>query len=428
MLYLESFGNPRKFARIAPRFARSKPLLAVKSGRSAAGARASASPDARAPTADATIAALFEQAGVIRADTTRELFAIAALLSAQPVSRGARVGIVSNAAGPGIMCADACSAAGAEVPELASSVRTRLSEALPPGASVSNPVDMVPTASAEHYRRTLQTLLDAGACDAILVLFAPTGITAAADVARAVREATESQAEVPVAAVFMTRERPPAELRSEQGWVPGYELPEDAARAVALAARYGRWRARPPRSKVELTDAKPERAAAAISERLAEGAGWLSAAEMATLLGSYGLPAGADGHVGVASMLSVSVVNDHRFGPVIAAGAPGTTTGKISGEACVRITPLSPEDAAEMTASPALGTALPDSRSEAASLAREAIEDVLLRVGAMVENHPEIVEFDSEVAIYPAGEAQVQEARGRVKTAPVPAPISSLRT
>jgi acetyl coenzyme A synthetase (ADP forming)-like protein len=434
MLYLESFGNPRKFARIAPRFARRKPLLAVKSGRSAAGARASASPSARLPTADATIDALFEQAGVIRADTTRELFAIAALLSAQPVPRGARVGIVTNATGPGIMCADACSAAGVDVPELGSSVRTRLSDALPGGASVSNPVDMVATASADDYRRTLQTLLDAGACDAILVLFAPTGITAAADVARAVREVAESQAEVAVAAVFMTRERPPAELRSEQGWVPGYELPEDAARAVALAARYGRWRARPPRSQVELADAKPERAAAAISERLADGPGWLNAPEMAALLGSYGLPAGANragaasADLDVASMLSLSVVNDHRFGPVIAAGAPGTTGGKISGGACVRITPLSPEDAAEMTASPAVGAALRETTGGAASRAREAIEDVLLRVGAMVENHPEIVEFDGEVAIDPAGQAQVQEARGRVKTAPMPAPISSLRT
>jgi len=433
MLYLESFGNPRKFARIAPWFARRKPLLAVKSGRSAAGARAIASSDARLPTADATIDALFEQAGVIRADTMRELFAIAALLSAQPVPRGARVGIVTNAAGPGIMCADACTAAGVDVPELASSVRMRLAEFLPDGASLSNPVDMAGSASAEDYRRTLQTLLDADVCDAILVLFTPAVITAASDVARAVREVAESQAEVAVAAVFMTRERPPPELCSGRSRVPGYELPEDAARAVALAARYGRWRARPPRTEVELPDVRPERAAAAISKRLAAGSGWLSTAERTALLASYGLAVGGDEagtgsrDLRAGSALSVSVVNDHRFGPVIAAGAPGTTAGMISGDACVRITPLSPEDAVEMVDSPAVRAALQNGES-AAPQARRAIEGVLLRVGAMVENHPEIVEFDGELEIEPAGEAQVRQVRVRVETAPMPAPISSVRT
>jgi ATP-grasp domain len=123
----------------------------------------------------------------------------------------------------------------------------------------------------------------------------------------------------------------------------------------------------------------------------------------------------------------MSVVNDHRFGPVIAAGAPGTTTRMISGKACVRITPLRPEDAAEMVDSPAVRASLHNGES-AAPRTRRAIEDVLLRVGATVENHPEIVEFDGELTIASAGEAQVPDARVRVKTAPMPTPISSVRT
>ena len=119
LLYLESFGNPRKFARVAPRVARKKPILAVKSGRSAAGARATSShTGALLSASDVTVDALFEQAGVIRTDTLHELLDVAALLTKQPVPRGDRVAIVTNAGGPGIMCADACQADGVEVPEL----------------------------------------------------------------------------------------------------------------------------------------------------------------------------------------------------------------------------------------------------------------------------------------------------------------------
>ncbi len=119
LLYLESFGNPRKFARIAPRVAERKPILAVKSGRSSAGARATSShTGALLSASDVTIDALFDQAGVIRTDTLGELFDVAALLTKQPVPRGDRVAIVTNAGGPGIMCADACQADGVEVPEL----------------------------------------------------------------------------------------------------------------------------------------------------------------------------------------------------------------------------------------------------------------------------------------------------------------------
>jgi acetyl coenzyme A synthetase (ADP forming)-like protein len=264
LLYLESFGNPRKFARVAPWFARRKPLLAVKSGRSAAGARATSShTGALLSASDVTVDALFEQAGVIRTDTLYELFAVAQLLTAQPVPRGDRIAIVTNAAGPGILCADACHADGVEVPELPPRLQARLARQLPAGASTHNPIDMVATATAEDYRRTLEALIDAGACDAILAIFVPPLVTPAADVARAIREAAAATAAtgVAIAAVFMTDAGMPAELGSERVRVPGYEFPEDAARAVALAAKHGRWRARPAPTPIALDELHPERAA-----------------------------------------------------------------------------------------------------------------------------------------------------------------------
>ncbi|MHB1568258.1 MAG: bifunctional acetate--CoA ligase family protein/GNAT family N-acetyltransferase [Solirubrobacteraceae bacterium] len=315
LLYLESFGNPRKFARIAPRFAQRKPLLAVKAGRSTAGARATSShTGALLSASDVTVDALFEQAGVIRTDTLHELFSVGALLSAQPVPRGDRVAIVTNAGGPGIMCADACQADGVDVPELPADVQAALAAFLPGEAGLRNPVDMIATASADDYRRTLQTLIDADACDALLAIFVPPLVTEADDVAVAIQEVAASHPKIPLAAVFMTEEGPPAQLSSPAATVPGYAFPEEAARAVALAARYGRWRARARGEIVPIPDAQPERAAAMISEQLASGAGWLAPQAVAELAECYGLPlissrtvAGVENAVAAASEIGYPV-------------------------------------------------------------------------------------------------------------------------
>ncbi|HYT25971.1 MAG TPA: GNAT family N-acetyltransferase, partial [Actinomycetota bacterium] len=157
LLYLESFGNPRKFARLARQVGRSKPIVAVKSGRSAAGARATSShTGALLAASDATVDALFRQAGVVRTDTLAELFDVAALLANQPLPAGRRVAIVTNAGGPGILCADACEAGGLEVVPLSYGLRAQLAAFLPAAAATGNPVDMLASAPAEHHRRTLE--------------------------------------------------------------------------------------------------------------------------------------------------------------------------------------------------------------------------------------------------------------------------------
>ena len=155
LLYLESFGNPKKFSEIARRVGRTKPIVAVKAGRSSAGARAAASHTGALATSDAVVDALFRQAGVIRTERLEELFDVAALLAHQPIPRGARVAILTNAGGPGILAADACEANGLELPALSEATRAELRSFLPAAASVGNPVDMLASAPPDHYRRAL---------------------------------------------------------------------------------------------------------------------------------------------------------------------------------------------------------------------------------------------------------------------------------
>ena len=159
LLYLESFGNPAKFSRIARRISRQKPIVALKSGRSAVGARAAASHTGALASSDSFVDALFHQSGVIRTDTVTELFDVAMLLSRQPLPRGRRVAILTNAGGPGILAADACQSHGLEVAELAAATKDALRDLLPAAASVRNPVDMLASAPPGHYEQSLRLLL-----------------------------------------------------------------------------------------------------------------------------------------------------------------------------------------------------------------------------------------------------------------------------
>ena len=152
LLYLESFGNPRRFARIARRLARKKPILAMKSGTSGAGARAAGSHTAALAGSEAAVEALFHQAGILRADTLEELVDAAALLSSQPLPRGRQVALLTNAGGLGILAADACEAAGLELSELSEETQVALAAVLPAEASLANPVDMLGSATGPDVR------------------------------------------------------------------------------------------------------------------------------------------------------------------------------------------------------------------------------------------------------------------------------------
>lgn len=289
LLYIESFSDPRRFSRVARRVGPKMPVVVVKSGRSAAGARATSShTGALVAASDAATDAIFEQSGVIRTETMAELLDVASLLSSQPLPEGPRVGILTNAGGPGIMCADACEAVGLEVPELPEPVRARLGEFLPPEASVGNPVDMIATASAEQYRRAIETLGEWEGIDALIVIFIRPLLIEAEDVAAAVRSGRERvERPIPIQAVFMAPgER--AVLAAKAG-VPTHVYPEEAARALGKVVRHGLWRERPPGEVRAFPDSRGDEAAAVIAEALDAGRGWLDMGECARLLGCYGI-------------------------------------------------------------------------------------------------------------------------------------------
>ncbi len=509
-LYLESVGNPRKFARIARRVGRTKPIIAVKSGRSAAGARATSShTGALLGAADVTVDGLFHQAGVVRTDTLGEFFDVAALLANQPLPAGRRVGIVTNGGGPGILAADACDADGLVIPALPDEVRRALATFLPPEAALHNPVDTI-DASPESFRRSIETLAGWDGVDALIVLFVPPLGATAGDVATAIREAVVALPRpIPVLTVFMSAEGAPAALRGPQVQVPAYSYPEEAARALAHAVGYAEWRRAPLGSVPRFEELHEDEATALVAEALArigpeaaaeagtlvgsplaapitdEGTRWLRPDEVARLLECYGIrtaewrlaatPADAgraaeelggavalkavtrgvvhkshahgvalglvgadeveaaattmlgllagDGHAVerfiVQRMISggvetvVGVVHDRLFGPVIACAAGGTEAALLR-DVGVRITPLTDRDAREMVHRLAVFPH-PEEADPAPSAEMAALEDTLLRVSAMVEAHPEIVEMDCDPLIaLPAG-AVVIDARVRIE-------------
>ncbi|MCB9578981.1 MAG: acetate--CoA ligase family protein [Polyangiaceae bacterium] len=288
LLYLESLGNPRRFMDLSRKVSRVKPIVVVKSGRTEAGARAASSHTGALAGLDVAVDALLGQAGVIRTDTIEELFDMAMLLGNQPVPKGSRVAILTNAGGPGIMASDACESRGLSLPRLSPKTEQALLEFLPPEASVKNPVDMIASAPASSYERALGLLLADEQIDAVLVLFVPPIVTEPAAVATAIRQGAAG-AEKPVLTCFMGTHGVPEALSSlREGRFPSYAFPEAAAIALSRAVSYGRWLARPAGEVPELADVTPERAQPVLKDVSDEGR-WLDASEVNELLGAYGI-------------------------------------------------------------------------------------------------------------------------------------------
>jgi acetyl coenzyme A synthetase (ADP forming)-like protein len=494
-LYLESIGNPRKFARISRRVGRQKPILVVKSGRSSAGARATSShTGALLGASDVTVDALFKQAGVIRTDTLGEFFDVATLLANQPRPKGNRVAILTNGGGPGILCTDACEADGLVVPQVPDDIKAKLAEFLPADAGLNNPVDMIAAAPGESYRKALKLLAEWDGIDAIIILYVPVLVTNSEEIAAGVRAAAlEIEREVPMLSVFLSSKGMPDSLRTGGLSMPSYPFPEDAARALAHAVRYGIWAETPEGVVPHYPDLRESEGKALVADVLAslqtggdEKSRWLMPDEVAKLLGCYGVPmaewrlaatpeeAGAaaeeiGGRValkGVAPKLIhkteakavvlnlegaaevkaqasemaariaaqgtavekffiqkmvpsggvemlVGVVHDKLFGPVVACGAGGTAV-EVLKDVKVRITPLTDRDAHEMVTS--LRTfPLLDGFRGAPKCDVAGLEELLLRVAAMVERHPEIAEMDcNPVIVRPEG-AVIVDARIRIE-------------
>jgi acetyl coenzyme A synthetase (ADP forming)-like protein len=481
LLYLESFGNPRRFTQIARRVARKKPIVAVKSGRTRAGQRAAASHTGSLAGSDAAVDALCLQSGVIRTDTIEELFDVAMLLAHQPVPAGGRVGIVTNAGGPGIMASDACESHGLQVTGLAEETVQALRAFLPPEASTRNPVDMIASAAPESFERAVALVAADPGVDAVLVIYVPPVVTRPQDVAAAIvrggvaaeREAIRrGEVPKPVLTCFMGSRGVPESLRSlHEKNIPSYAFPESAAIALARAARFGRWRTAPEGRIATFPDVQRDRAAAAVARarrraaRAGQGA-WLDLDEVRDLLAAYGIRMAetafardaeeavkaargigfpvavklvardiahksevggaaldlraesevrdavhgierrlaergwADRRAGVMVQpmvrggieAIVGVAHDPSFGPLVMFGLGGVQV-ELLRDVAFRIHPLTDRDARELLRS-VRGAPLLDGFRGAPPGDVAALEEVLLRVSALIGDHPAVQEMD----------------------------------
>ncbi len=289
LLYLESFGNPRKFVEIARRVGRQKPIVAVKAGRSVGGARAASSHTGALASSDAIVDDLFKQSGVIRTDTLEEMFDVASLLATQPLPKGSRVAIVTNAGGPGILAADACDAHGLELAQLSPDTTAQLRALLPSAASVGNPIDMIASATADQYRAALRLLLADDEVDSVIAIYIPVLATEAAAVASAIQSCAKEANGKTLLATFMGTAGTPMPLDP----VPAFPFPERAVQALAAATHYAEWRAMPVGAAVRFNDIDHLRLRTIVDGALERGGGWLAPMEVAAMLKATGIDAPA---------------------------------------------------------------------------------------------------------------------------------------
>jgi acetyl coenzyme A synthetase (ADP forming)-like protein len=314
LLYLESFGNPRRFARLARQLSRSKPVVAVKSGRTAVGSRAASSHTAALASSDEAVAALFHQTGVIRVDTIEELFDVAQVVGSQPLGAGTRVAVLSNVGGPAVLAVDACISNGLQVPEFSAGLQSRIAELCPRNGGVRNPIDLGAEANAAMYEQVLDLLLSCGEVDSVAVNFTPplvtrktedvaAAIVIAVDRAGARAEAAGAKdqgfvAKPVVVSLLGAEESGYAVLRSARRPVPSFTYPETSVRALAHALHYAEWRNRPEGTVPVLEGADINEARRRLPRQTvihdgAEGPlepGWVTGAAAMDVLAAMGIP------------------------------------------------------------------------------------------------------------------------------------------
>lgn len=288
LMYIEGFGNPRHFTTLARRATRRKPVLAVKAGRTEAGAKAASSHTGALAQVDIATDALFAQCGVLRADTVEALFDAAIAFSKAPLPRGRRVAILTNAGGPGIIIADACEGFGLEVAPLSGETQARLREHLPAEASVANPVDMIASATPEQVESAMRIIAADPGIDAVIASYVPLGLEAPV-IAAAIHRGADGCGK-PVLAVLMSKRGLPqgmAELKDTP--IPAYRFPESAARALGAMWKYRQWLERPV-AEVRTFDVDSRRVREILGHALRQDRERLSVPEAFEVLECYGIP------------------------------------------------------------------------------------------------------------------------------------------
>jgi acyl-CoA synthetase (NDP forming)/GNAT superfamily N-acetyltransferase len=354
-LYMESFGNPRRFSQVSRRVSRSKPILAVKGGRGRV-------------LDDAATDALFRQAGVLRVETTQTLFDVAELLERQPLPRGRRVGVVTNSGGLGVVAADACAARGLELAAPGEATSARLAAALPGADRLGNPIDLGVRAPVTDDLEAIAALLDDDHVDAVLVLHVELGSGDPAARLAALEDAARGASKPVLACVVGAG----GELPRRTEWrVPNYRFPEAAVRALALAADRRDWLSR-PLGQAPVVEGLDLDAARALAAR--EGEGALGDGQARALLRAVGIEPGA---------MPVRMVADPDLGPLIGVGS--------GGDVAYRLAPLTDVDADELA---------PDA---------PALRDAVVRLAALSDAVPELVEVQLDplqVTLGPAPKSQ----------------------
>jgi len=471
LLYLESFGNPRKFSRIARRVSEKKPIVAVKSGSTQAGLRAASSHTGALAISDVASDVLFRHAGIIRVNAMEELFDVATLLSTQPLPRGKRLVVVTNGGGPGIMAADAAVRNGLLLPELTQETVNRLKPAIKRDILLNNPVDTTAGATAEEFQGILQVLASDNDNDAVLAIFIPPVVAGTAAMEDAIRRVAPIfwRHGKPLLACFLGHRGFKAKLGSSGKFVPCYPFPEEAVAALAKAVEYAELRRKPKGMIPRIRGIKHARARRIIEvamSRSVERPLWLSTKEIAELLGCYGIRfvetvVSRTATEAVASALKVGfpvavklasstivhktdvggvvldinsksevkrafnhiqarlakigrqhemegvtvqrmvrggietiagMTQDPTFGPIIMFGSGGIYAELIK-DVALKLHPLTDLDARELVSSIKMAKLFEGYRGSPPSDI-QALEDLLLRLSALVEDIPEVTELD----------------------------------
>ncbi|GAB3146604.1 bifunctional GNAT family N-acetyltransferase/acetate--CoA ligase family protein [Micromonospora sonneratiae] len=467
-LYLESFGNPRKFARTVRALARRKPVLAVKSGRSAAGRRAGASHTAAAAAPDVTVDALFAQAGVVRVDNLGDLLDAARMVTDQPLPAGNRLAVVGNAGGFNVLAADAAESAGLRIPAPSPTLRARLASVTPDAAGHDNPLDLGAAATPEAFRATVAALAASGEVDSLLVIVAASRTNDVPATLAAITPVVDHHPELTVAAVVIGLPQAPPAFAARQA--PIFDLPERAVRALGHASRYATWRTAPLGARPELPGVRSADARAAVVRAMAADGGWQPYDRTAELLACYGIPlvetvtvTDEEGAVAAATRIGypvvlksadpdlvhksdtgavqldladaeavraafrtvtaagrpaagalvqpmagrqlelvAGIVHDPLFGSLVMAGLGGVHTDLFDDRA-FRLVPMTDRDAAQMWRSLRAAPLLTGFRG-APAVDTTAVEDLLLRLGRLAEEVPEVAELDlNPVLVGPDG-------------------------
>lgn len=482
LLYLESFGNPRKFSRIAKRVSAQKPIVVVKSGTTLVGSRAALSHTGALATPAVVSDALFRQAGIIHVDSIEKLFDVAALLSNQPLPEGKRLAIVTNGGGPGIIAADASEQHGLALPEFSPETVAKLRTIIKRDIRLNNPLDLTGSVTAEEFEGALKVMANDQGIDAVLTLFIPAAVVDPRTVEDAIRRVIPifQRYKKPLLACFMGQKGFKAKLGAASKFVPCYPFPENAISALAKAVEYRELMKKPKGTVPRIRGIKRGRARQIIDTAMSRSAQrplWLSAKEIAELLNSYGirsvetvvagtateaatqasrigfpvvvklnsstivhktdvggvmldlrsetevisafdnirssLAASGREHevegVTVQPMVKtgieviVGVTQDLTFGPLIMFGLGGIHAELLK-DIALRLHPLTELDARELIDSIKMAKLFEGFRGSPPS-DTPAIEDLLLRLSAMVEDMPQIAELDfNPVKVMPKGE------------------------